>query len=106
MRWSNCHTCDIPSEALMATIDDTLKDRGKRYGTFALQARLTEKLLDVMIMTRGWGELQADQREALRMIATKISRMLNGDPDYDDNWRDIAGFATLVLNRLEKDAGK
>ena len=25
----------------------------------------------------------------------------HGDPDYPDNWRDIAGYATLVLNRLE-----
>ena len=44
-----------------------------------------------------------DQREALEMIAHKIARILNGDPNYADNWIDIAGYATLVANRLEKE---
>jgi hypothetical protein len=47
-------------------------------------------------------ELDSDQLEALDMIAHKIARILNGDPNYADNWIDIAGYATLVANRLEK----
>jgi len=47
--------------------------------------------------------LNNDQREALEMIAHKIARILNGDPNYADNWIDIAGYATLVANRLEKE---
>jgi hypothetical protein len=48
-----------------------------------------------------WLELEPDQKQALDTILDKISRIINGDPDYTDNWRDIAGYATLVLNRLE-----
>ena len=35
------------------------------------------------------------------MICHKIGRILNGDPDYGDSWRDIAGYALLVADRLE-----
>ena len=45
--------------------------------------------------------LDADQVEALDMIATKIARILNGNPDHVDSWIDIAGYATLVADRLK-----
>ncbi len=35
------------------------------------------------------------------MIFHKIARIINGDPNYADSWVDIAGYATLVANRLE-----
>jgi len=35
------------------------------------------------------------------MIAHKIGRIINGDPDYDDSWVDIAGYAKLVSDRLQ-----
>lgn len=44
--------------------------------------------------------------EALEMIAHKIARICNGDPNYADNWVDIAGYATLVANRLEKEGNE
>ena len=44
--------------------------------------------------------LTADQWEALDMICHKIGRIVVGDADYDDSWRDIAGYAMLVANRL------
>jgi hypothetical protein len=39
------------------------------------------------------------------MITHKISRILNGDPNYDDSWRDIAGYAMLVVKELERNNG-
>jgi hypothetical protein len=45
-------------------------------------------------------KLDDDQSEALEMIAHKIARILNGDPNYVDSWLDIAGYATLVAERL------
>lgn len=39
------------------------------------------------------------------MIAGKIARIINGDPNYVDSWHDIAGYATLIEQELkEKDA--
>jgi hypothetical protein len=35
-------------------------------------------------------------------VSTIWSRICNGDPFYVDSWRDIAGYAQLVVNELEK----
>jgi len=45
-----------------------------------------------------------DQWEALEMIVHKIGRIVNGDPDVTDHWVDIAGYATLIAERLEGNA--
>ena len=34
------------------------------------------------------------------MICHKIGRIINGDANYEDSWRDIAGYAQLVADRL------
>jgi hypothetical protein len=53
-----------------------------------------------MHATEQWQDLAPDQREALEMIQHKVARILNGDPSYHDSWHDIAGYATLVADRL------
>ena len=40
--------------------------------------------------------------ESIDMICHKLGRIANGDPFYDDSWRDIEGYARLVTNFLEK----
>jgi hypothetical protein len=83
-------------------VDDTLTERGKRYGPFAGHAQVTQDLKRIIanaLSDRG-KDLAEDQQEALDMICHKIGRIINGDPDYDDSWRDIAGYAMLVCNRL------
>lgn len=87
--------------------DEMLKERGSRYGNYLQQAKIACALRKVIIndlRSRGIG-LAADQMDALVMICCKISRIVNGDPDYADNWRDIAGYATLVADRLEDKNG-
>lgn len=81
----------------------TLTERGSRYGKFTGHAEVTQKLKDVMYCHNnfdGWEKLAPDQREALEMIVHKIGRIINGDPNYDDSWVDIAGYAQLVADRL------
>lgn len=84
----------------MSNINDTLAERGARYGVFADHAVIAQGLQDSMRCAPGWQALAADQKQALTVIADKIARMLNGDPDYVDNWHDIIGYATLVEQRL------
>lgn len=83
------------------TITATLTERGKRYGTFVGHAKITQDLKTVMHIHPGWIKLADDQKESLEMVAHKIGRILNGDPDYDDSWVDIAGYAKLVADRLQ-----
>lgn len=85
----------------MTDITQILTERGKRYGMFADHARISQSIKERMCESGGWLNLTEDQAEALEMIAHKIARILNGDPNYPDSWRDIAGYATLVADRLE-----
>lgn len=78
-----------------------LAERGTRYGAFTGHAAITQRLKADMVATPKWSKLVPDQMEALEMIAHKIGRILNGDPDYADSWIDIAGYAKLVSDRLE-----
>lgn len=89
-------------------VSDTLAERGARYGDFFDHALIAQSLQSVMrgtdaIHTR-WEGLAPDMQQALTTIADKIARILNGDPDYIDNWHDIQGYARLVERRLERDA--
>jgi hypothetical protein len=89
-------------EDTSATIDDTLAERGNRYGSFADHAKLSQQLQKTLIMhtaTRGQ-TLEPYMVEALTMICHKLARIANGDPHYDDSWRDIAGYAQLVVDIL------
>jgi len=83
----------------MTDVREVLKERGKRYGEFKDHAWYSQQLKNVMrTETDRWEKLFDPQREALEMIAHKIGRILNGDPNYKDNWTDIAGYATLVAD--------
>jgi hypothetical protein len=102
----------------MNQINEILVERGQRYGKFKDHAMISQlfkcvlqgdsdgarKLLeqiDHRAMNAKYSGMQADQQEALDMIGHKIARIMNGDPDYADSWCDIAGYATLVADRLE-----
>ena len=87
----------------MTDINQTLKDRGSRYGRFIDHATITQRLKMVLYAT-SLDHLEDDQREALDMICHKIGRIINGDPNYADSWIDIAGYAKLVADRLEEKA--
>jgi len=80
-----------------------LDERGNNYGAFLDNARVTQRLKAVAHQFAGQNNktFDADQAEALDMIFTKIGRILNGDPNHIDSWIDIAGYATLVADRLQ-----
>ena len=81
-------------------IDATLAERGSRYGDFMGHATITDDIKQAMQRSKNWAKIAPDQREALDMVAHKIGRILNGDPDYVDSWHDICGYVRLVENRL------
>lgn len=84
-------------------LTQTLTDRGNRYGPFTGHAEVTQGLKRFMAAELACRNkvLADDQWEALEMIAHKIGRIINGDPDYADSWVDIAGYAKLVSDRLQ-----
>ena len=89
-----------PSGLKMSDIDNTLAERGARYGEFATHAEISQALKKVVLAERR--PLEPYQREALEMICHKLARIVNGDPNYTDSWRDVAGYASLVVLELER----
>lgn len=86
----------------MSNIDETLKQRGNRYGSFEDNAATVQELKRVLHEHKSWkATLQYTHKESLEMIMHKIARIVNGDPDYDDSWVDIAGYAQLVVNHIK-----
>lgn len=76
-------------------INDTLRERAKSYGDYNDKTRFVQLLKAQMRETPSWDEMHPGGREALDMIATKIGRLLYGDPQHDDSWLDIGGYAML-----------
>lgn len=93
------------------SVSETLAQRGSRYGDFTDHARLCQNLMEELRMFTKpaeefqshyipWDELPAIHKQALTVIMDKVARILSGDPNYDDNWHDIQGYAKLVEDRL------
>lgn len=81
-------------------IQETLNDRQVTHGEFSTHALIAQSIKCQMFNANGYGRLSAIQREALDMIAHKIARILNGNPDVHDHWHDICGYATLVAKEI------
>lgn len=88
----------------MSDVSDTLTERGSRYGAFAGHAEISQRLQRAIrehATMRGRGLIEDTVLcEAINMICHKLGRIANGDPTYDDSWRDIAGYAMLVVRYL------
>lgn len=88
-------------------IEDVLDERHQTHGRFENVASRSGMLRDIIFAAIRERDDQAlpvfevDQEEALLMISVKIARILVGDCNHPDHWRDIAGYATLVADRLE-----
>ena len=82
------------------SINKTLEQRGERYGKFKDVAATTYALQEILRNAKNHEHMTDDQVIALDMICNKMARIVNGDPNYIDNWHDIAGYATLVEQEL------
>lgn len=85
-------------------VADTLAAREKNYGEFIDNASIAQGIKLAMRESPRWmrGALGYDMMEALDLIATKIGRLLSGDPNHIDGWHDIQGYANLIEQRLNK----
>ena len=103
--WQPPEMVPVP-EVPTTDVDEVLDERAKDYGKFIGNAEIIQMIKRVVhsyIEDRGTA-LAFDQREALDMIIHKMGRIINGNPDKVDHWTDIAGYATLVADRLEGNA--
>jgi len=88
------------------TLDQILLERACRYGNFDDVAKRTTYIYHHMVFGAPQFNSKADMSiyyEALRMIALKVARLVNGRIDDLDGWRDIAGYAMLVHNQIARE---
>lgn len=90
------------NEAPAISISEILQERGSRYGGFSSQALICQNIKSAMRHSPNWDKLPSDMKEALEMIASKVGRILNGDPAYLDSWADVIGYTQLIIDRLER----
>jgi Domain of unknown function (DUF6378) len=85
------------------SVNTLLQERALQYGTFAALAKTAQEFKSVLYRELGSRNkrLADDQAEALDTILTKIARIINGNADHVDSWADIAGYSTLVAERLQ-----
>lgn len=80
---------------------EVLAEREKTHGSFTTVAKTAVELRSVLvkhgIITRTPSPVM---NEALNQICTKLARITQ-NPSNIDNWKDIAGYATLVVEELE-----
>ncbi|MBV7387912.1 hypothetical protein KRX11_04515 [Pasteurellaceae bacterium TAE3-ERU1] len=82
-------------------IDETLKERATTHGDFYTAAPTYCALMDELRKSKS---LDDAQEYAVSMIISKLVRILYGNANEADHWRDIVGYATLG-GRLNQDAG-
>jgi hypothetical protein len=84
-------------------VNATLDTRAKDYGLFKDGAELMQSLKRKLAEHAAKHDktFADDQWEALEMIVHKMGRIVNGNPDVVDHWVDIAGYATLIADRLQ-----
>lgn len=81
---------------------EILDAREARYGGFKNNSRVAQVIKSAMKQGNGWAKLLPTQQESLDQIASKISRIVSGgDTSYADSWRDISGYAELVVKELQ-----
>jgi hypothetical protein len=81
----------------MTDINTIIETREKVHGEFWKTAEIAQELKTV-IARHTDRPLDPVHDEALHMIASKVARILSGDPLHIDHWVDIAGYAQLGAN--------
>ena len=86
-------------------IRETLDSRERDYGSFFNNASLAQSLKFCLHQDQ-YGRTDdpscSVQNEALDMICSKMAR-IKFNPNHKDSWVDIAGYAQLVVDHIEKD---
>ncbi len=85
------------------SIESTLDERGRTHGDYADQARAAQFMKQLLRACPRWHGLSLPQKESVELICMKLSRVVHGNPDEPDHWRDIAGYAQLIVRELENE---
>lgn len=72
--------------------NELLQSRAETHGDFHTGAVI---FTDITKHLENKPHLDSSHKYAISMIATKLARIINGNPHEADHWVDICGYATL-----------
>lgn len=81
---------------------ELLTTRGETHGSFASNAHYGQSLRDLFRSSPQWQQMPPEHREALDLIACKLSRILSGQSMFRDHFDDIAGYAQLAAKACKE----
>jgi hypothetical protein len=85
----------------MTNIQTVLAERATTHGDYKEQAAFAQQFKRMMRAGRNWERLDYYQAQSMEAFCDKASRILSGNFNEIDHWRDVAGYATLVVQELE-----
>lgn len=102
---SERHACKCLVQGSRVERDPLLQEREKTHGDFSLNAQISQALKSTF---RAYaplkdGDMVKVHREALDMIALKLSRILSGQANFRDHWRDLSGYSLLAMEACDDD---
>lgn len=77
-----------------------LKTRSTTHGDFTDGAKFTQSVMRAAAIAPSWVRMNDVQKEAFHHIVQKLQRAVCGDPNCKDHWIDVAGYATIVSDRI------
>lgn len=84
-------------------IQNTLQQRGSKYGEFKDNARTTQTAYENLLKIANDNNtyLLPTDKEAMHMVLHKLSRVVCGHGFVKDNWHDISGYAELAAKEYK-----
>lgn len=86
----------------MTEVDAIIEQREKTHGSFARVAYIAQQAKAIFASGDSFAALSASQAEAIDLICTKLSRIVNGDPNVPDHWLDTSGYAKLGADSIHE----
>jgi hypothetical protein len=77
-------------------IQQILDEREKTHGDFHEVAKTFEALISAIPTEK----LSAMTLLSINVILQKVARIVNGDQNFEDHWRDISGYAELCCRGI------
>lgn len=90
----NEHCTERPSSVLL--------ERSTTHGEFEHYAAVSQLLKNALVSGVRWEHMQPAQREALEAVMGKLARIVTGDPDFLDHYRDIIGYTQRAMDYTAK----
>lgn len=84
---------------------EVLKDRKKTHGPYEESSKFVQLIKSSARTSPQWMSMKPHQQETIDMVAHKLGRILYGNANFVDSWRDLIGYIQLSSDIIVKTEG-